>query len=932
MFSIDTAITEISAASLAFEGGMDPQHRKQTGSYYTSLELTLPMMRELVGRIAPGRPLYTLRFLEPCVGTGSFVFAYLLAARALNYTRAQYRALLDTIYACDINAAALAQYKRALRRFARGCFGISLSDAYFDAHTGAGLLFDVDSKAPRYISLNDVFGEGFEGSFDIVATNPPYKNLKAERGHYRTDEDYRADKKRYAAISGIAADTLHHSTRGVMNLYKLFVEEIIERYSRPDAMISLLVPASILTDKTCERLRARILSMASIHSIKSIAENNRFVDAKQALCAILLEKGGQAETIEVSTGYGSPGAKTTTIPVEDMLMQGNGNMLLVLDAQEYRIFRKMSAFPRIKQLPFIINRRGELDLTTNKDAITEKKTRYPLLRGRNIGYYALAQRPVSEYVEPRFVKSSAKRQYIKGERIICQQISNMAKQRRLVFAPIPSNYVLGNSCNYIAVDENEHGIDLLFLLGILNSSLMNWFFKLQSSNNHINNYEIDSFPIPVDSPHKKALAAMVAEYLAGAKPALLEAIEALVRKMYLDEADRQESPVDRLAQEKQTRLAQNGLLNHTTFKLSDLDLEMIRAVPQGGSWKDIPQETVQKSKRLIRINETGGRTTLYGRIAYDAPSYTITTYFNRPGNGTYVHPIHDRVLSVREAARLQAFPDHYFFCGNKTNLLKQVGNAVPPVLAYQLAKEIASGAQCETSLDLFCGAGGMTYGFRMAGIRSLLANDIEPSACLTLKTNCPQIDVICGDVTSAEIKSRIVAQARGVDIVCGGPPCQGFSMAGHRLTDDPRNRLFLDFIDIVDQVAPKVVVFENVEGLLSFQGGETYRCIHQMFDEIGYDTHGRVLLASLYGVAQRRRRVFIICTRKDLALSPADLFPPEITAGEHAQITAHDAIADLQDIACGEDAAYAAAPASFFAKWARGHITMEDYIAAIRRG
>ena len=261
----------------------------------------------------------------------------------------------------------------------------------------------------------------------------------------------------------------------------------------------------------------------------------------------------------------------------------------------------------------------------------------------------------------------------------------------------------------------------------------------------------------------------------------------------------------------------NGyILNHTSFKLSDLDLEMIRPVPQGGSWKDIPKETVEKSARLMRITQTGGRTTLYGRIDYQKPSYTITTYFNRPGNGTYVHPVHERVLSVREAARFQGFQDNYFFCGNKTQLLKQVGNAVPTILAYQLAKNIKDKTGCTKSVDLFCGAGGMTAGFKAAGIHAVISNDIEQSACVTIKVNNPEIDVLCGDITTEEVKAKIVEAARqkGADIICGGPPCQGFSMAGLRLTDDPRNKLFLDFVDIVSRIKPKVIVFENVEGLL----------------------------------------------------------------------------------------------------------------------
>ena len=374
----------------------------------------------------------------------------------------------------------------------------------------------------------------------------------------------------------------------------------------------------------------------------------------------------------------------------------------------------------------------------------------------------------------------------------------------------------------------------------------------------------------------------------------------------------------------------NGfILNHTTFKLSDLDLEMIKSIPAGGSWKNIPMETVEKSKRLKKITQTGGRTTLYGRIDYNKPSYTITTYFNRPGNGTYVHPVHQRVLSVREAARFQAFRDDYYFFGNKTQHLKQVGNAVPTLLAYQIAREIKKKTGCCKSIDLFCGAGGMTVGFKEAGIISLLSNDMEESACITLKINNPEIPVLCGDITQSNIKDIIetVAKEGEADIICGGPPCQGFSMAGFRSDNDPRNQLFKEFVDIVKRVNPKVIVFENVEGLLSYQGGKTYREVHTLFSELGYNTEGKTLIATYYAVPQKRKRVIIICTRNDLSILPSDLFPEPITVTDEEQVTAREAIFDLENVECREKAKYTEAPKSDILKFFKGEISYEEFVS-----
>lgn len=577
---------------------------------------------------------------------------------------------------------------------------------------------------------------------------------------------------------------------------------------------------------------------------------------------------------------------------------------------------------------------------------TKDKTQYRLIRGKNISLYKVEYEK-DEYVNDKFLLKTQKSEDIRSVRIVGQQVVNQQKEQRLSFAKIEKNNILGNSCNYLIVKENQYGITENFLLACLNSKLLNWYFKLQSSNNHVNNYEIDNLPIPIYSKHIKEIDNLVNQYLEFHNISILDEINKLVEDSYelsskslIDRYDTNvvnqlyndlkflikdfklqdatnllygekyisnfysqlyvndeinKKSLDSIL-EKYTFVKDNIILNNNTFKLSNLDLEMIKNIPQGGNWKNIPLDIVKKSARLTRINETGGRTTLYGRIDYTKPCYTITTYFNRPGNGTYVHPIFDRVLSIREAARIQSFPDTFYFYGNKKDVLNQIGNAVPSLMSYNIIKKIKTILDINNSLDLFAGAGGLSLGLKYAGVNSSVVNDFDKSACITFKTNFPKSKVIFGDITDENIKKEIINSAKEnvVDIICGGPPCQGFSLAGKRFIDDPRNALFKHYIDVTKNVMPKVVLFENVEGLLNFEKGKVYNQIIESFNGIGYNAIGKLLIASDYGVPQKRKRVIIIGVRKDLGINPNDLYPEEIKVAP----TAFDAIGDLEDIVC----------------------------------
>ena len=168
-----------------------------------------------------------------------------------------------------------------------------------------------------------------------------------------------------------------------------------------------------------------------------------------------------------------------------------------------------------------------------------------------------------------------------------------------------------------------------------------------------------------------------------------------------------------------------------------------------------------------------------------------------------------------------------------------------------------------TVVDLFCGAGGMSEGFKMAGYRILLGIEKDPSAARTYKANNPDTALIVGDIQSvADKKILEKLGSKKIDVVIGGPPCQGFSMANtHRKADDPRNGLYLEFVRVVKLVKPDFFVMENVRGFLNVKidNRSILEELKRLLEE--YEVEGRVLTAADYGVPQVRKRAIIIGRR-----------------------------------------------------------------------
>lgn len=194
-----------------------------------------------------------------------------------------------------------------------------------------------------------------------------------------------------------------------------------------------------------------------------------------------------------------------------------------------------------------------------------------------------------------------------------------------------------------------------------------------------------------------------------------------------------------------------------------------------------------------------------------------------------------------------------------------------------------------TFIDLFSGAGGLLRGFMDAGFSPAFSVEIWEPAIETHKKNYPDVPLIATDIRTIT-NEDLIKYNRKIDVIVGGPPCQGFSTIGKRLVKDPRNELVFEFIRFVDVIKPKVFLMENVRGLLSSDGGKTKTAIEEEFKRVGYSVVSRVLCAADYGVPQMRNRIFFLGVRNDISTIPS--FPTK-THTKETYATVGDAINDL---------------------------------------
>lgn len=228
-------------------------------------------------------------------------------------------------------------------------------------------------------------------------------------------------------------------------------------------------------------------------------------------------------------------------------------------------------------------------------------------------------------------------------------------------------------------------------------------------------------------------------------------------------------------------------------------------------------------------------------------------------------------------------------------------------------------------IDLFAGVGGMSLGFEKAGFGVIVANEYDESIATSYKKNHPNTKMIVGDISKLDLE-KVFGKYKGkIDVVIGGPPCQGFSQKGQRKTiHDERNFLFKHYVEVVELVKPQYFVMENVPNLLTAGNGYFKKEIEVLFAKLGYaNLSTGVLNASDFGVPQDRRRAVIIGKLNGIA--------PALPQGNGLHTTIWDAISDLAFLNSGEgeeEQYYQMQPMSNYQHKMRGTMTiLHNHIA-----
>ncbi|MGA2682051.1 MAG: DNA (cytosine-5-)-methyltransferase [Candidatus Bathyarchaeia archaeon] len=953
--------------------------KKMNGIFYTPKESARFLAKRTLSKIDIGKQSFQgYDVLDPMVGSGELLCA--ICEEILNNVNGLERIELaaqlpSIIYGADKDENAVALTKVNLANL------ISKVNPKVEPNRFVHI---IQADALKNEEVEKAFAPIFNREnpgFSVVIANPPWEVVKVNDREFfstyvpeyrksgrekrlqekekllkdeRINERYEEYKSKIANLKKYLNDNCKfHNGNSELNLYRASLERFLQ-LARKDGIIGVITPTGLAGDYGATPIRRELLFCNKVFEMWGFSIGAKlFPEADVSPLFTILSKGEKTEEFTYYSDIDS--IKTALEQAEKELTKIPRRLITKLSPEyltftpiasdiEFGILDKLYRFPLVSdrsQGHWSLEIGRELDETNDRDYLTDIETPFKFLKGRDIHPFQ------TKHVEKIWVKKEFPRLLEKleeKERIVWRDIARSNKERRMFASIAPHNYVPGNSLNYFK--ERLTNEERRYLLGIWNSLLVEYRLRQLSTNNHFNMYVTRQIPIPrlgTSDPYLIEICKIVSNLLGGYKEEVgkLEAMVAHLYGLNQRELDFVLSRFPKISSKLKEEIRKNFadiqlIQNHDTAALSNLDLQIVKSVPEGGNWKNIPISIPSKRLSQIRANfkaGNGSRSTYYGRIDRKKPAYTISTHFSRPGNGCNIHPTQDRTLSAREAARLQSFPDWFRFCGkSKASIFKQIGNAVPPLLSYAVAKTLPKGIV----IDLFSGAGGMSLGFHLAGHTTLTSLELDENFVQTYKTNIPTLsEVVTGDIRKKEVTDQLIARVENLDgkirTLIGGPPCQGFSEAGNkRSKEDLRNSLYLQFIHIVSQVQPQNFVMENVPGLLTLDEGRFYQKLLKDFKSLDYEITPVILWAHEFGVPQKRKRVFIIGTRNVKYSPPVQLFSDSPNSNLPKPITAGDALENLPPLPQGswlmKRTIEYSEPQSNYIRWLRGQITTEEML------
>ncbi|MFW9834106.1 MAG: Eco57I restriction-modification methylase domain-containing protein, partial [Candidatus Thorarchaeota archaeon] len=416
---------------------------------------------------------------------------------------------------------------------------------------------DTDSRSPFewYIEFDKILENG---GFDFIVMNPPYDRLKPNLAEFLREQILTGEREiheegflKYKKKLTEDVDYFRNSgeyqlgNKYTIDTHRLFIERSLQ-LSKEGSRIGFIVPSTILGDLSSYQLRRSLIQENTLQSVDDFPETSKLFDGvTQSVAVISLERGGKTESFSARFELRNiEDAKSRThFQIEaNNIEKTVGPILSVPQVNNigWRLLSKLHNHPSISSLPWLSVKRGELDLTMDKDFIISKGSDFRLIRGSNINRFTLNNQvqSKSEFVNIESLRkklgSSLRAAHIEQYRIAGQQISNRTQRWRLKFALVSPKAVLANSCNYLVETEHSSKSRRLFLLGILNSELLNWRFGVTNTNNHVSIRELNRLPIAApESPRTEKIYSLLVdevEQLKSGKSSSM--IEALVFALY----------------------------------------------------------------------------------------------------------------------------------------------------------------------------------------------------------------------------------------------------------------------------------------------------------------------------------------------------------------------------------------------------------------